>query len=75
VDIVGDGEQSKSGFYQCATEGLTGFEFKSPRSGERPLSLLWADEQAFPEWAEARQVGGTPTLMVCTGTLNYMRGR
>ena len=24
------------------------------------------------EWAEARQVGGTPTLMVCTGPINYV---
>jgi 5-methyltetrahydropteroyltriglutamate--homocysteine methyltransferase len=33
---------------------------------------LWADEQAFPEWAEARQVGGTSTLMVYTGPINYL---
>ena len=65
-------EQSKSGFYQYAKERLTGFEFKSLRSEERPLSPSWADEQAFPEWAEARQVGGTPTLMVCTGPINYV---
>ena len=36
VDIVSDGEQSKSGFYQYAKERLTRFECKSLRSGERP---------------------------------------
>ena len=46
VNIVSDGEQSMSGFYQYAKERLSGFEFKSLRSGERPLSPSWADEHA-----------------------------
>jgi 5-methyltetrahydropteroyltriglutamate--homocysteine methyltransferase len=52
VDVIGDGEQSKSGFATYQAERLSGFEALPPLpEGERPPSP-WREVQEFPEYYE-----------------------
>ena len=77
IDIVNDGEQSKSGFFTYVRERLEGFE---PRPQQRmqgwPLEV-----NAFPEYYEQyfkEAMGGgavAPIVpMVCTGPIRYCGG-
>jgi 5-methyltetrahydropteroyltriglutamate--homocysteine methyltransferase len=49
VDVVGDGEQSKSGFASYQVERLSGFAALPPSPGPRPPSP-WKEVAEFPEY-------------------------
>ena len=74
IDIVCDGEQSKSGFFTYVRERLDGFE---TRPQQRRI-MFAAELAAFPEYYEeyfkAAMLGGavTPNVpLVCTGPIRY----
>jgi 5-methyltetrahydropteroyltriglutamate--homocysteine methyltransferase len=74
IDIVCDGEQSKSGFFTYARERLEGFE---PRP-DRARTSFAAEVAAFPEYYEqyfrTAMTGGAvaPVVpLVCTGPIRY----
>jgi 5-methyltetrahydropteroyltriglutamate--homocysteine methyltransferase len=76
IDIVGDGEQSKPGFFSYVRERMDGFE---PKPG-RKLHLFTAEMRAFPEYYEQyfkeAMLGGTvmPFVpLVCTGPVKYAK--
>ena len=74
IDVVSDGEQSKSGFFAYVTERLRGFEARP--SGPR---LRWEPEvREFPEYyeqyfAQAMTGGAVAPIvpLVCTGPISY----
>jgi 5-methyltetrahydropteroyltriglutamate--homocysteine methyltransferase len=79
IDVVNDGEQSKTGFSNYIRERLAGFE---PVEGERGPGLPRAgkEEQAFPEYYEEYHRIGyfttrvAPTVPIaCTGPISYRR--
>jgi len=74
IDIVCDGEQSKSGFFTYACERLDGFE---PRP-DRARTTFAAEVAAFPEYYEqyfrTAMTGGAvaPVVpLVCTAPIRY----
>ena len=74
IDIVCDGEQSKSGFFTYARERLDGFE---PRP-DRARTSFAAEVAAFPEYYEqyfrTAMTGGAVAPVVplaCTGPIRY----
>jgi 5-methyltetrahydropteroyltriglutamate--homocysteine methyltransferase len=74
IDIVCDGEQSKSGFFTYVSERLEGFE---PRP-DRRRSTFAAEVAAFPEYYEqyfrTAMTGGAVAPVVpllCTGPISY----
>jgi 5-methyltetrahydropteroyltriglutamate--homocysteine methyltransferase len=79
VDIVSDGEQSKSGFSAYVRERLTGFEMTEP-DPQRPRGSQWARElSAFPEYYEqyfgGAMRGVAPNVpLICSGPISY-RGK
>ena len=74
IDVVTDGEQSKTSFSAYVNERLTGFE---PKADTRRTSFV-AEIEAFPEYYEQyfgqRMQGGrvvTVAPVVCTGPISY----
>ena len=74
IDILTDGEQSKTGFFSYVRERLAGFE---PRP-DRRRSMFRAETEAFPEYyaqyfKEAMLGGAIAPIvpMVCTGPVSY----
>ncbi len=74
IDIVCDGEQSKTGFFSYIRERLEGFEARP--NLRKPFFV--AEQQAFPEYYEQyfkqAMMGGTiaPVVpLVCTGPVKY----
>ena len=74
VDIVGDGEVSKPGFYTYVRSRIAGFE---PRPDEK-MPFFEAEVAAFPEYyeryfAEAMTGGAVAPVvpLVCTGPVRY----
>jgi 5-methyltetrahydropteroyltriglutamate--homocysteine methyltransferase len=74
IDILSDGEQSKSGFFTYVRERLEGFEPR-PQQG---LALFPAETKAFPEYYEEyfkrAMLGGSVAPIVafaCTGPVKY----
>jgi 5-methyltetrahydropteroyltriglutamate--homocysteine methyltransferase len=74
VDVVTDGEQSKTSFSAYVNERLTGFE---PKADTRRTNFI-AEMEAFPEYYEQyfgqRMQGGrvVPVApVVCTGPISY----
>ncbi|MQA17617.1 MAG: methionine synthase, partial [Pseudonocardiaceae bacterium] len=74
IDVVTDGEMSKSGFFTYIEERMNGF---APRRGEK-FKLFEAEINAFPEYYEdyfARaMLGGTVVPMFpmyCVGPVSY----
>ena len=72
LDVVGDGEQSKLGFFSYISDRLTGFEAR-PRGPQ-----FEAETQAFPEYYaqyfSQAMLGGAiapPRQLVCTGPVTY----
>jgi len=49
LDVISDGEQTKTGFFAYIGERLSGF---SPRPGRDPLAGFWAEIESFPEYYE-----------------------
>ncbi len=75
LDVISDGEQSKTGFFAYIGERLGGFE---PRPGRNPLDTFRAEIDAFPEYYEqylkAAMTGGMVARAVplaCTGPVSY----
>jgi 5-methyltetrahydropteroyltriglutamate--homocysteine methyltransferase len=76
LDVVSDGEQSKTGFFAYIGERLAGFE---PRPGRNPLDGFRAEIDAFPEYYEqylaVAMTGGMAAPAVpleCTGPVSYI---
>lgn len=74
IDILCDGEQSKSGFYTYVSERLDGFEARP----QQRRSMFTAEVAAFPEYYEdyfrTAMLGGAvaPAVpLVCTGPIRY----
>lgn len=77
IDVVADGEMSKSGFFAYVRERLSGFE---PRPGQGPRKFA-AEMDAFPEYYEEyfkrAMTGGSVVPVVplfCTGPVTYIGG-
>jgi 5-methyltetrahydropteroyltriglutamate--homocysteine methyltransferase len=75
LDVVGDGEQAKTGFFAYIGERLSGFE---PRPDRDPLEVFRAETDAFPEYYEqyftGAMTGGAIAPVVplaCTGPVSY----
>jgi 5-methyltetrahydropteroyltriglutamate--homocysteine methyltransferase len=49
LDVISDGEQSKTGFFACIGERLSGF---GPRPGRDPLEVFRAEIDSFPGYCE-----------------------
>ena len=63
IDIIDDGEQSKSGFIAYIDDRLAGME---PRHDDPP-QLDSREKQAFPEFYAQGHSGTRPPPMFCTG--------
>ena len=77
LDIVDDGEQSKTGFANYIRERLGGFEPAKPAEPRGPVQVS-REEAAFPEYyAEYHKIGYFTTRvaaqapLVCTGPITY----
>jgi len=74
VDIVSDGEQSKTGFLLYGNDRLAGFELVQIEPGERPRARR-QDEEAFPdfyaEYFETEGDRGPIRQPFCTGPISY----
>ncbi|MGD0703189.1 MAG: cobalamin-independent methionine synthase II family protein [Trebonia sp.] len=75
IDVVGDGEQGKSGFFSYISQRLSGYE---PRPGRSPLESFRAEIDEFPEYYEQyfkrAMTGGmaVPHVSVaCCGPVSY----
>ena len=75
LDVVSDGEQTKSGFFAYVGQRLSGFE---PRPGRSAIEAFRAEVESFPEYYEqyfARaMLGGAAVPVVplgCTGPVSY----
>jgi len=76
LDMVSDGEQTKTGFYAYIGQRLAGFE---PRAGGDPLAGFRPEIESFPEYYEqylkAAMTGGMAVPVVplrCTGPVSYI---
>jgi 5-methyltetrahydropteroyltriglutamate--homocysteine methyltransferase len=75
LDMISDGEQTKTGFYAYIGQRLSGFE---PRPGRDPLEGFRAEIDSFPEYYEQyftrAMTGGMAAPVVplaCTGPVSY----
>jgi 5-methyltetrahydropteroyltriglutamate--homocysteine methyltransferase len=75
LDVVSDGEQTKSGFFAYIGQRLSGFE---PRPGHSALDTFRAEVDSFPEYYEqyfARAMAGGAAVPIvslgCTGPVSY----
>jgi 5-methyltetrahydropteroyltriglutamate--homocysteine methyltransferase len=76
LDVISDGEQSKTGFFAYIGERLSGFE---PRPGRSALDGFRPEVDDFPEYYEqyfkAAMTGGSVAPVVplgCTGPVSYV---
>jgi 5-methyltetrahydropteroyltriglutamate--homocysteine methyltransferase len=76
LDVVSDGEQSKTGFFAYIGQRLGGFE---PRPSLRPASRWQVEIDAFPEYyaeyLKGAMTGGSAVPgvpLVCTGPVTYI---
>jgi 5-methyltetrahydropteroyltriglutamate--homocysteine methyltransferase len=76
LDVVSDGEQTKTGFFAYIGERLSGFE---PRPDRDPLGSFRAEIDSFPEYYEQYLKGAMTGGMVapavplaCTGPVSYV---
>ena len=75
LDVISDGEQTKTGFFAYIGQRLSGFE---PRPGRDPLASFRAEIDSFPEYYEQYLKGAMTGGMVaaatplgCTGPVSY----
>ena len=75
LDVISDGEQTKSGFFAYIGQRLSGFE---PRTGRGALDAFQAEVDSFPEYYEqyfARAMTGGAAVPIvslgCTGPVSY----
>ncbi|HEX6525214.1 MAG TPA: cobalamin-independent methionine synthase II family protein [Streptosporangiaceae bacterium] len=76
LDVISDGEQSKTGFFAYIGQRLSGFE---PRPGRDSLAVFRAEIDAFPEYYQqylkGAMTGGAvaPAVpLACTGPVSYI---
>ena len=76
LDVVSDGEQSKTGFFAYIGQRLGGFE---PRPGRSSMSRFQVEIDAFPEYYEEYLRGAmtgssaVPSVpLACTGPVSYI---
>jgi 5-methyltetrahydropteroyltriglutamate--homocysteine methyltransferase len=68
VDVISDGELSKTSFQYYVTDRLSGLERFTPKPGVRPTR----ENRAFPTFYKTGSHSGTqPTRYACTGPLKY----
>jgi 5-methyltetrahydropteroyltriglutamate--homocysteine methyltransferase len=60
LDMISDGEQTKTGFYAYIGQRLSGFE---PRPGRDPLEGFRAEIDSFPEYYEQYFTRAMPALV------------
>src|SRR5918995_1282558 len=75
VDIVNDGEQSKSNFSRYTRERLAGFIERPVGPDFRPTSIFGRDRVEFPEYFNRdgrTAVGHHARLFFCTEPLKYI---
>jgi 5-methyltetrahydropteroyltriglutamate--homocysteine methyltransferase len=72
IDIVSDGEQSKTSFQHYAAERLSGIERITPAPGEhRPRETR--ETRAFPTfYRDGAHSGTAPQRFACTGPVKYV---
>jgi 5-methyltetrahydropteroyltriglutamate--homocysteine methyltransferase len=75
LDVISDGEQTKTGFFAYIGARLSGF---SPRPGRDPLAGFRAEIDSFPEYYEQYLAGAmtggmaAPAVpLACTGPVSY----
>jgi 5-methyltetrahydropteroyltriglutamate--homocysteine methyltransferase len=75
LDVISDGEQTKTGFFAYIGERLSGFE---PRPERDPLAGFRAEIDSFPEYYEQYLAGAmtggmaAPAVpLACTGPVSY----
>jgi 5-methyltetrahydropteroyltriglutamate--homocysteine methyltransferase len=69
VDVISDGELSKTSFQYYVTDRLSGLEKFTPKPGVR----VTRENQAFPVFYKDGSHSGTqPTRYACTGPLKYV---
>jgi len=72
VDVVNDGEQSKSNFTNYIRQRLSGIEARELQPGQRPITITGRDEAEFPEYFAARPAFGSGFHPVaCVGPIAY----
>ncbi|HUH85959.1 MAG TPA: cobalamin-independent methionine synthase II family protein [Stellaceae bacterium] len=74
IDIVGDGEQSKTGFFSYASERLEGFEPRPQQGGEKFAAEIAAFPEYYAHYFKHAMMGGAiaPSVpLVCTGPVRY----
>jgi 5-methyltetrahydropteroyltriglutamate--homocysteine methyltransferase len=76
LDVISDGEQTKTGFFAYIGERMSGFE---PRPGRDPLAGFRAEIESFPEYYEQYLMGAmtggmaAPAVpLACTGPVSYI---
>ena len=79
IDVVDDGEYSKTGFTAYISDRLSGFAFRPPPPGQGAMLNFGRDRRAFPDFYreyDATQAEAQPGGMsaVCVGPIAY-RGR
>jgi len=68
LDVVSDGELSKTSFQYYATDRLSGLEPITPTSGHR----VTRETTAFPAFYKGMHSGTQPTRYACTGPIRYV---
>ncbi len=72
IDIVSDGEQSKSSFQNYIADRLSGLEPITPKAGERRTR----ENTAFPSfYKDGAHSGSQQPRMACTGPIRYVGQR
>ena len=68
IDVVSDGELSKTSFQYYVTDRLSGLEPITPTSGHR----VTRETAAFPAFYKGMHSGTQPTRYACTGPIRYV---
>jgi 5-methyltetrahydropteroyltriglutamate--homocysteine methyltransferase len=74
LDIVSDGEQSKTGFFSYARERLEGFEPRPQQRSDKFAAELAAFPEYYAHYFKHAMMGGAvvPSVpLVCTGPVRY----
>jgi 5-methyltetrahydropteroyltriglutamate--homocysteine methyltransferase len=68
VDVVSDGELSKTSFQYYVTDRLSGLDPITPTTGHR----VTRETTAFPAFYKGTHSGTQPTRYACTGAIRYV---
>jgi 5-methyltetrahydropteroyltriglutamate--homocysteine methyltransferase len=73
IDVVNDGEESKSNFTNYIRQRLSGIEARELQPGARPATITGRDETEFREYFGTRPLFGSAFRPVaCTGPIGYI---